>query len=58
MRKVTPTILDIALRMCNIEIHKSLLHKVLDVIVLLEQKGGEARIRDITDLQESWKKAI
>jgi DNA-binding XRE family transcriptional regulator len=56
--KVTTTNLDIALRMCNIEINKSILDKVIDLVELIEEKGDSVSIQDICKLQESWKDSI
>lgn len=53
--KVTVELLDISLRMCGIEIHKSVLDKVIDVVELLEEKGGKATVDDFEDLKASWK---
>jgi len=52
--KVTVTNLDIALRMCTIEINKSILDKIIDLVELIESKGDEVTIKDICRLQSKW----
>lgn len=53
--KVTIELLDIALRICNIPINKNLLDDLIDVIELLEDKGGNATLSDFEDLKATWK---
>jgi uncharacterized protein YnzC (UPF0291/DUF896 family) len=53
--RVTVTNLDIALRMCHIEINKSILDKVIDLVELIEEKGQDVSIQDICELEASWK---
>jgi hypothetical protein len=52
--RVTVENLDIALRMCSIEINKKLLDKIIDLVKLIEEKGDEATIQDICKLQSGW----
>jgi hypothetical protein len=54
INKVTTTNLDIALRMCNIEINKSIIDKVIDLVELIEEKGDNTSIQDICKLQAAW----
>jgi hypothetical protein len=54
INKVTITNLDIALRMCSIEINKSIIDKVIDLVELIEEKGDETSIQDICKLQTAW----
>jgi hypothetical protein len=54
IEKVTTTNLDIALRMCNIQINKSIIDKIIDLVELIEDKGDDASIKDICELQGSW----
>jgi len=56
--KVTVTNLDIALRMCNIQIHKSIVDKIIDLVELIEDKGDDVSIRDICELQGSWENGM
>ena len=44
---VTVQNLDIALRMCNIEIHKTILDIIIDLVELIEEKGDQVSIKDI-----------
>jgi len=52
---VTVQNLDIALRMCQIQIDKSILDKIIDLVELIEDKADETSIADICKLQEIWK---
>lgn len=54
--RVTVTNLDIALRMCDINIDKKLLDKIIDVVELIEQKGDNVSIKDTCELQRSWRR--
>ena len=53
---VTVTYLDQILKMCGIQIHHDLLDRIIDVVELLEQKGGKVTLDDVTELQEEWKR--
>lgn len=53
--KVTVDHLDVVLRLCSIQIDKAILDRVIDVVELLEEKGGETSLEDICDLQSEWK---
>ena len=52
--KVTPTNLDIALRIVGIQISKDLLDNIIDLVELIEDKGGEATLKDVLKLQSKW----
>lgn len=52
--KVTTRHLEIALRLTGIYIDKSILDRVIDMVELLEDKGGGATIYDIVDLKKKW----
>ncbi len=54
--KVTLDILDTALRICDIQIHRSILDKVIDVVELLEEKGDQASLMDFANLKAEWQK--
>ena len=43
--------LHVGLRMCNIDIHKSILDKVIDVCELIMDKSGDATISDVEELK-------
>lgn len=43
--------IDVGLRMRNIELHPELLKKVLEVVYLVDKKGGKANIRDVIELE-------
>jgi uncharacterized protein YnzC (UPF0291/DUF896 family) len=51
INKVTTTNLNIALRMCDIEINKAILDKVIDLVELIEEKGDDVTIKDVCELQ-------
>jgi hypothetical protein len=53
--KVTTTNLDIALRMCNIQLDKILIDRIIDLVELIENKGDDTSIKDICHLQNEWK---
>ena len=52
--KVTVTNLDIALRMCNIQLDKTLIDRIIDIVELIEDKGDDTSIKDICQLQSEW----
>lgn len=52
--KVTVTNLDIALRMCNIQLDKTLIDRIIDLVELIEDKGDDTSIKDICELQNEW----
>lgn len=54
INKVTTTNLDIALRMCGIEINKAILDKTIDLVELIEEKGDDVSISNICKLQAAW----
>lgn len=47
--------LDLAFRMCKIQIHKGLIDNIIDVVELVQLRGNQTTIEDITNLQEHWK---
>ena len=51
---VTVTNLDIALRMCEIQLDEELINKIIDLVELLEVKSDEVSIFDICVLQAKW----
>lgn len=51
---VTVERLDMALRMCNVEINKAILDKLIDLVELIEDKGGDTSIEDICVLKSEW----
>lgn len=53
--KVTVTNLDLALRMVGITFDHKTIDKIIDLVELIEEKGDEASIKDICELQSSWK---
>jgi hypothetical protein len=57
INKVTVTNLDIALRMCSIQIDKPLIDKIIDLVELIEGRGDDVSIKDICGLQEEWNKS-
>ncbi|MCK9164029.1 MAG: hypothetical protein M0O93_06760 [Bacteroidales bacterium] len=52
INKVTTDYLDIALRMYGIQVSYEILSVVVDLVELIEQKGGEVCLSDIRDLKE------
>ena len=56
--KVTTDNLDIALRMCQIQIDKSILDRIIDLVELIEEKGDQTSIEDVVKLQTEWKQSF
>jgi len=54
--KVTVTNLDIALRMCKIQLDRELIDKIIDLVELIEDKGDDTSIKDICSLQVEWER--
>ena len=52
--KVTTDYLDIALRMVGISLDLKLIDKIIDLVELIEEKGGDVSISDITELKSHW----
>jgi len=52
--KVTTTNLDLALRMAGIYINPKDIDKIIDIVDLIEEKGDDTSIRDISKLQAEW----
>jgi len=52
--KVTIEYLDAALRICDIKLSLDLLDKILDLVELIEESGGEVSLKDVLILQASW----
>jgi len=42
--------IDVGLRIANIELHKTLLEKVLLIVDLVDKKKGKANIKDVINL--------
>ena len=55
--KVTVEILDVALRMVGIQLHLTIIDKIIDLVELIEVKGEEVSIKDVCALQEVWKES-
>lgn len=43
--------IDIGLRVCNIEIHKDLLEKVIAVVDLVDKKEGKTSTKDLINIK-------
>lgn len=54
--KVTVDRLDVVLRMCNIQLSKVIINRVIDCVRLIEEKGGGVTLEDAIDLQAEWEK--
>lgn len=52
--RVTTDNLSCALRMVGISIPKTTVDKIIDLVELIEEKGDEVSIRDITELEYQW----
>lgn len=53
--EVTTEILDVALRMVGIQLSRIIIDRVIDVVELIETKGGKVSLKDTTKLQAEWK---
>jgi hypothetical protein len=47
---------DVGLRLLNIEIHKELLKKVIQVIEIVDKKKGNSNVKDFLELKNETKK--
>lgn len=52
--EVTIARLDMVLRMCNIEIDRTLLDKIIDAVELIEDKGENTSIKDVIQMKSEW----
>jgi hypothetical protein len=50
------TNLDLALRMVGISFDKKTIGKIIDLVELIEDKGGLVSIKDVCELQSGWDK--
>lgn len=55
---VTVENLDVALRMCQIAIHTAILDKIIRVIKVIQDLGGDISMRDISRLEAEWRASI
>jgi len=54
--KVTTKRLDIVLKMCGIHLDYRLIDRIIDVVELIEKKGGKTSLKDTCKLQEEWER--
>jgi hypothetical protein len=47
---------DVGLRLLNIELHKELLKKVIQVIEVVDKKKGNSNVKDFLELKNETKK--
>ena len=52
--KVTTSRLDIALRMVGINMSIEIIDKIIDLVELIEDNGGNTSIKDVCELQSKW----
>jgi hypothetical protein len=52
--KVTTDRLDIALRMVGIQLNIELVDRIIDIVELIEDKGGNTSLKDVSKLQAEW----
>lgn len=52
--KVTTERLDLALRMIGVQVNRELVDKIIDLVELIEDKGGNTSIKDVIKLQAEW----
>ena len=53
---LTTKVLDVALRMAGIHIHRDLLDKIIDVAEIVIDNGGDTCVDDIEELKLKWRK--
>lgn len=53
--KVTIERLDMVLRMCNIQLHHTLIDKIIDSVELIEEKGESVTLMDVCKMRSQWK---
>jgi hypothetical protein len=51
---VTVEFLDLGLRLVGIQLPLDIIDKIIDVVELIEDKGGEASLKDIALLEKEW----
>ena len=52
--KVTTERLELALRIVGILLATKTVDKIIDLVELIEEKGGDTDLKDIAKLQEAW----
>lgn len=53
--EVTVRLLDMSLRLCDIQINEKILDKIIDLVELIEDRGDKIDVEDICKLKEIWK---
>lgn len=53
--KVTTDRLDIALRMVGVQLNIELVDRIIDLVELIEDKGGNTSLKDVSKLQVEWR---
>lgn len=51
---VTTERLNTVLKMCDIQLSICLIDRIIDLVELIEDKGGKTSLRDISKLQKEW----
>lgn len=51
---VTVEFLDLGLRLVGIKLPLDIIDKIIDVVELIEDKGGETSLKDFALLNEEW----
>lgn len=52
--RVTIDRLEMCLNMCDIDIPIQTIDKIIDLVELIEDKGGNTSLRDISKLKSEW----
>ena len=55
INKVTTQLLNLALRMVGLYFEENVTDNVIDLMELLEDKGGKTTMKDIIELQTKWR---
>ena len=52
--KVTTDMLDMVFRMVGIDCDIDTVDKIIDLVELIEDKGGDTSLKDVVELQALW----
>ena len=52
--RVKTTRLDMTLKMVGINLNINLIDRIIDLVELIENKGGKTSLKDVSKLQAEW----
>lgn len=56
--RVTTKRLDVALRMCGMKLPYEMIDKIIDLVELIEDKGGNTSMKDVCKLEAAWENML